>query len=474
MDATDLAFAGIAEQARLIRSREVSSRELVDVYLERIERIDPQLNSFREVFADEARAAAERADEQIASGVEGPLLGVPVAFKDELDIEGRVAHHGTRAYDVPAAANAVHVQRILDAGAVTLGTTNLPELAICGFTETEAYGETGNPWDPSRTPGGSSGGSGAAVAAGLVGAASASDGAGSIRIPAALNGLFGLKPQRGRISLMPEAEHWYGMSKTGCLSRRVLDSALWLDIAQGPANGDAHTPPPPPNPYVDAVSTGPGPLRIGTSMRSIRGLAPPIIDDATESAMETAISVLTELGHAVVERDPVFKSAGNGAIALYLRGARQHIEQVPHPDRLEPRTLGFGRIGKAIPDRMLRAALRDRDAHAARINEVFDDIDVLITPVTGTLPVPVGEWGGKGALRTLLGMSRVYPFTAIWNYTGQPAASVPIGFTEEGLPLAVMMIVPPNREDVIFSLAGQLEAAVGWPDRRPPIATDEG
>ena len=265
MDALELAFAGITEQARLLREREVSSRELVEVCLERIERIDPTLNAFREVFADEALSAAAAADARIAAGGTGPLLGVPEAFKDELDITGHDTGHGTNGYDEPAAANAVHVQRLLDAGAIALGKTNLPELAICGFTESKATGDTRNPWNLGRTPGGSSGGSAAAVAAGLVGAASASDGAGSIRIPAALTGLVGLLPQRGRISLMPEAEHWYGMSRTGCLSRRVIDTALWLDVAAGPAAGDAHTPPPFHGSYVAAATTPPGGLHLVSS-----------------------------------------------------------------------------------------------------------------------------------------------------------------------------------------------------------------
>ena len=463
----DLAFAGIAAQAQLIRDGAVTSVELTEVYLERIGRIDATLNSFREVFADDARAAAAEADKRVANGETGPLLGVPVAFKDELDITGRVAQHGTDAYDEPATANAVHVQRILDAGAVNLGVTNLPELAICGFTESEATGDTRNPWDPSRTPGGSSGGSGAAVAAGLVGAASASDGAGSIRIPAALNGLFGIKPQRGRISLMPEAEHWYGMSKTGCLTRRVADAALWLDVARGPAPGDAHTPPAAEIDYVEAANQPPGSLRIATSTTSVRGLLPPRTEAAAMAAMDTAAAVLAKLGHQIEPRDPAYKNAGNPMIALYLGGARQHFEQVPHPDRLEARTRGFGRLGGAIPKRVIRNALRDQSAHTERINEVFADVDVLMTPVTSTLPVPVGAWRGKGAFRTLLGMSRVYPYTAIWNYTGQPAASVPVGFTDDGLPLAVMLIVPPNREDLLFSLAAQMEAEIGWPDHRP-------
>lgn len=469
MDGSDLAYAGIVEQARLIRAKEVSSRELVDVYLERIERIDPHLNAFREVFADEARIAAAHADERVAAGESAPLLGVPVAFKDELDMEGRVARHGTNAYDEPATANAVHVQRLLDAGAIAVGKTNLPELAICGFTESEATGDTRNPWNTGRTPGGSSGGAGAAVAAGLVGAASASDGAGSIRIPAALNGLVGLMPQRGRISLMPEADHWYGMSRTGCLTRRVVDTALWLDVAAGPAPGDAHTPPAPDGSYLVAATTPPGKLRIATSARPARAILPPTVDDVVKEAVANAASALSEFGHTVLERTPEYKQVGNDVVALYLRGIKAHHDQVPHPHRLEKRTQGFARLGRAIPDRRLRKALTREADHARRINAVFDDVDILVTPVTGTLPVEVGKWRGKGALRTALGMSRIYPFTATWNYTGQPAMSVPVGFSADGLPLAVMLIGPPNREGLLLSLANQMESALGWPSYRPPV-----
>ncbi|HEX4980341.1 MAG TPA: amidase [Ilumatobacteraceae bacterium] len=469
MDALELAYAGIAAQARMIRDGEISSRELVEVYLERIERIDPRLNSFREVFADDALVAAAAADERVARGETAPLLGVPVAFKDELDIIGRVTHHGTNAYDRPAAANSVHVQRILDAGAIALGTTNLPELAICGFTESEATGVTRNPWDTARTPGGSSGGSAAAVAAGLVGAASASDGAGSIRIPAAFTGLVGLMPQRGRISLMPEDQHWYGMSRTGCLTRRVIDTALWLDIAAGAAPGDAHVPPLFSGSYVDAATTAPAKLRIATSVVPARSLVPPIVDDVVRDAVSSAASALTALGHTVVERAPHYQRVGNDIPVLFTRGIRAHYETVPHPDRLEKRTRGVARYGRIIPDRLLRSALNRQARHANRINAIFDDVDVLVTPVTGTPPVRVGNWQGKGALRTVLGMGRVYPFTAVWNYTGQPAMAIPVGFDAQGLPLSVMLIAPPNREDWLLSLAYQMETAIGWPSNRPPV-----
>jgi len=469
MDAIDLAFAGIAAQAQMLRDREITSVRLVELYLDRIERIDPGLNAFRDVFVSSAIAAAARADERIAARDVGPLLGVPVAVKDELDIAGKVTRHGTAAYDDTATANAVHVQRLLDAGAVLLGTTNLPELAIFGFTESRTSGDTRNPWDPERTPGGSSGGSAAAVAAGLVGAASASDGAGSIRIPAALNGLVGLLPQRGRISLMPEAEHWFGMSRTGCLTRRVADTALWLDVTAGPAPGDAHTPPEFEGSYVDAAASPAAALRIGTSLSTLPGPLPATVDDDVAGAVAIAATALRELGHTVVEQNPDYGNVANDVTTLYLAGIASHFADVPHPERLERRTRGIARLGRALPERAVRAALDRRAAHSERINRVFEDVDVLVTPVTGTLPVQVGRWRGAGAYRTLIGMARVYPFTAVWNYTGQPAIAAPIGVDADGLPLSVMMIAPPNREDLLLSLAGQLEGRFDQPTHRPPV-----
>lgn len=447
----------------------MASRDLVDMYLERIERIDPELNAFREVYRTDALAAAEEADRRLAAGEMLPLLGVPVAIKDELDITGRVTRHGTIAYDEPARRDAEHVRRLRSAGAILIGKTNLPELAITGFTESEFIGDTRNPWDRSRTPGGSSGGSAAAVAAGLVGAASASDGAGSIRIPAANCGLFGLKPQRGRISLMPEAQHWYGMSATGCLTRRVVDTALWLDVTSGPAAGDADIPPPPSSTFREAVATAPGRLTVAWSVEPVRALAPPVVDESAQAAVDTAIAALATLGHSVVERTPEYGSVGNEIAPVYLRGILEHFEHVPHPERLEARTRGFARMGRLVPETMLRGALERRVAHAERINRIFDEVDLLVTPVTGVPPVPVGVWRGKGASRTSIGMSRVYPFTAVWNYTGQPAATVPAGFTVNGLPLGAMLIAPPNGEERLLSVAAQLEGALGWADHRPTV-----
>lgn len=476
MDPTDLAFAGIARQAKLLREGEISSRELVDLYLERIERINPKLNAFTDVFAERARTAAGAADQLLTGadrnelGETAPLLGVPVALKDEIDVEGLVAQHGTRAYSEPAGADAEHWRRLKQAGAILLAKTTLPELAICGFTETEAWGETRNPWNTAHTTGGSSGGSGAAVAAGLIGAASGSDGAGSIRIPAACNGLFGLKPQRGRISLAPAREHWLGMSVAGCLSRRVRDTALWLDVAAGPAPGDLDPPPTPDQSYMEAAERVPGQLRICWSLSAPRAIAPPLHDAEVDGAVELLAGVLGDLGHSVSERDPEWGMVGNDCANLYLKGIESDYDQVPHPERLEARTRGFKRVARLVPAALLRRSRAAEARHAQRIERIFEHCDALLTPTTATPPVEIGHWAGQGALRTLIGMSRVYPHTIAWNYLGLPAASIPAGTTAAGLPLAVQLVVPAGREDLLLSLSAQLETELGWPEYRPPLA----
>jgi amidase len=474
MDATELAFAGIARQAGLIRDRAVSSRELTELCLERIERLDPRLNAFRRVMADEALAESDRADSRRGSGEDLPLLGVPIAIKDSVNVRGEVTTHGTACFDRPEPEDADMVRRLRDAGAVIVGKTNLPELVIHGFTESKTWDATRNPWGVDRTPGGSSGGTAAAVAAGLVGAGSASDGAGSIRIPATNCGLFGLKPQRGRISLSDDPYvdrglHWHGMSVNGCLSRTVLDTALYLDVTAGPSREDPAPPPAPPRPYVEAARTKPGRLRIAWSHQPPRLIAPPArLADPNLRALEDMAGLLESLGHAVARRDPDFGWVGNQVTALYLGGIREDVKRTPNPDRLEARTRAIGRLGAVYSGPLTARAQRLIPRYAARVNRIFDDHDVFLTLVSRVPPVPVGHWEGKGSLRTVVGMSRVYPYNVVWNYLGNPAASVPAGFTAEGLPLSVQLIAPPNREDLLISLAAQLEAERGWPSRRPP------
>src|SRR6201994_2320260 len=246
----------------MVRAGEVSPTELVGASLERIDRLDPELNAFRKVFAEKAMLEAEQAEARRSAGDDRPLLGVPIAIKDEIDVAGEINTHGTDAFEMPAKADSEVVRRLREAGAIIVGLTLLPELAICGFTESATYGVTRNPWNPQRTPGGSSGGSASAVAAGMVPIASAGDGAGSIRIPAARCGLFGLKPSRGRVSLAPRLEGWRGMAVEGCVSRSVLDTALWLDVVSGGSRED-EAPPPPSKPFVESVKDAPGKLRIG-------------------------------------------------------------------------------------------------------------------------------------------------------------------------------------------------------------------
>jgi amidase len=462
----EVAFAGAARAAELVRAREVSPSELVDLYLKRIARIEPKLNAFRVVLAEQARADAKRAEERLASGDEAPLLGVPVAIKDNVDYAGEVTTHGTAAYGEPATEDSLTVRKLREAGATILGKTNLPELAIYGFTESPTWGDTRNPWDPSRTCGGSSGGSGVAVAAAMSALAHATDGAGSIRYPAAYCGLFGLKPQRNRISLSPDPEHWYGLSVSGCVSRTVIDTALYLDVMSGAQKGDFDSPPPLERPLVEAARTSPGKLRIACTTKTV--LPTPKADELIAGYEET-VGLLRSLGHDVTEAAPRYGRLAADFYPLYLRGIRDEGLSLPHPERLSAQTKGFVRLGRLFSDRRL-AKVRDRlPAVAARIQALFEDFDLLITPVTAQLPVEIGRWRDKGALQTLYGMSNVYPYGAAWNYTGQPAAAIPAGFTETGLPRSVMLVGRPNDEATLISLAAQLEAERPWADRLPTL-----
>jgi amidase len=467
--ADDIAFAGAARQAEMVRVGEVSPTELVGLHLERIERLDPQLNSFRVVLAERAMLEAEQAEARRKGGDERPLLGVPIALKDEVDLAGETTTRGTDAFPDPVAADSEMVRRLREAGAIVVGKTLLPELAICGFTESATWGVTRNPWDPQRTPGGSSGGSAAAVAAGLVPIASASDGAGSIRIPAACCGLFGLKPQRGRVSMAPHLEHWNGLSANGCVSRSVIDTALWLDVVRG-GSEEPGAPPPPERPFVEAAKTPPGKLRVAHSTAVPRALAPPTVSGEAKAAVAEMAETLRTLGHETVEQDPEWGSIGNNSVPRYLRGIAEDVARVPRPERLERRTRGMGRLGGLIPNRVFEQARRAEQADAARVNAIFDSCDVLMTPVMGGTALPVGRWEGRGGLWTLLGMSRFYPYCIPWNHLGNPSMAVPAGFAADGMPLSVQIVGRPGDEATLLSLAAQLEAERPWAHSRPPIS----
>ena len=453
---TDPVFAGLARQAELIAAGEISSRELTEAHLERIARLDPVLNAFRIVFAERALAEAAQADGRRGSGDRRPLLGVPVAIKDDTDIAGEVTARGTNAYGDPAAADAEVVRRLRAAGAVIVGKTSVPELEITPFTETPTFGATRNPWDLNRTPGGSSGGSAAAVAAGLAGGALGSDGGGSIRIPAGCCGLFGLKTQRGRISFAPKDNPWYGTSVYGPIVRRVADAALFID-----ATSDGE-------PLAPAVTRAPGRLRIAVSTK----LAPGLLgtpDAEQRGALDSAVELLRGLGHEVAERDPDYGPCGPAWTARYLRGIYDEGRAMAHPERLSRRTRGFMRLGAAIAPPVLERAVADGAAAAQRIGRLFEHVDVLLTPMFTRRPIPIGTYEGRGALWTFNGYARWVPYCAPFNHTGQPAASVPIGFTPDGFPLAVQLVGRPDDEATLLSLAAQIEQERPWADRIPAL-----
>jgi amidase len=465
VEASDLAFAGLAKQAALVRAGEVSSRELVELYLERIARIDPELNSYRVVLAERALSEADQADSRRAAGDERPLLGVPVAVKDNVDVAGEVTTVGTAAHGPPAVADAELVRRLRGAGCVILGKTTLPELAITGTTEGPAFGVTRNPWNLERTPGGSSGGSGAAVAAGLAAAGHATDGAGSIRIPAACCGLFGLKPQRGRVPLAPDDGHWNGLSVAGAVTRGVLDNALFLDAVAGP--GPAPGGPALDRPFADAAREAPGKLRIAISLR------PPLLarlSQEVRQGIDDTAALLRGLGHDVEYVEPPLTEWLSEVLPRYLKGIEREAAEMAHPERLQRRTRGFARLGAAIPQALLDRALRIEADVAERYNRILVDHDVVVTPVMSTPPPGAAQWEGLGALRTLIEMTMVYPYCVIWNATGQPAAAIPAGFTADGLPLSAQLIARPEQDHLLLSLAAQIEAERPWADARPSIA----
>ena len=463
MDPADLAYAGIARQAESIRSREVSPLELVDLYLDRIERIDPELNAFRVVAAERARAEARQAEGRAGAGDDRPLLGVPVAVKDNIDVGGEVTAHGSAGYGGPASEDAVMVRRLREAGAIVIGRTQMPELAIWPQTESEAWGITRNPWDTSLTPGGSSGGSGAAVAAGLVGGAVATDGGGSIRIPAACCGLVGLKTQRGRVPLSGAEEHWHGLSVAGSLTRHTIDTALWLDVVAGGAGA-----PDPERPFAEAARTAPGRLRVALSLKSPDPLAR--LAEPVRRAVEEVADVVRSLGHEVRERDPDYGWLLPLFLPRWANGIDEDAREMAHFEALEPRTRQAAALGRVIGDRGVRWAREREEARASRINAVFDDCDVLLTPMIPRLPRRVGAYARAGLPLSILMGAETVPYANVWNLTGQPAISLPAPSTHDGgVPLAAQFVGRPNDEATLLSLAAQLEAEIRWPERRPPV-----
>jgi amidase len=463
MDVTTTVFAGAAEQIRMLAAGKVTSPALLELYLERIVRLDGQLNAYRTVRVDGARAEAVDAQRRLDAGERLSLLGAPIAIKDDVDVAGEVTAWGTAAYGPAKERDAEVVRRLRDAGAIVIGKTNVPEMTIWPFTESVTFGATRNPWDPSRSPGGSSGGTGAAVAAGLAPFGLGSDGGGSIRIPATWCGLYGIKPQRDRVPLGPHDDGWQGLSVNGPLTRTVEDAALFLDVTT--------TLPAPEGGFVAAAARTPGRLRIAISTKIPPGLIARV-GKAQRAAVTEATALLRELGHEVVERDPDYPAMAGGlnVVARYLRGIHDDVATMAHPERLEARTRAMARAGGLVSERRIAAVRSGEAALAARVNAIFDDVDVLLTPGTAKGPSRVGAYQRRGAFVTLIAVMGRVPFQAIFNATGQPAAVVPWGLDGDGLPMSVQLVGRPADEATLLALSTQIESARPWADRRPPIS----
>jgi amidase len=461
-------FSGVEGQAQAVATGEVSAVELVEAVLERIDRVDPLLNAFTVVLSDEARTEAARRDEARTRGEElGPLHGVPVAIKEELDVAGCVTTFGGRGNSTPARSDSEVVRRLRAAGAAVVGKTAMPEFGAWPYTESEAHGITHNPWSTRHTPGGSSGGTAAAVAAGMVPVGLGGDGGGSIRIPSAFCGLFGLKPQRGRVTAAPMEHLWWSLGTIGPLARSVLDSALVYDAIRGSHDTDlfraADT-----GSFVDAARKEPGRLRIGWSTRPVSvGVKP---DRAHVTAVEDTAVVLEELGHEVFEIDPRYPDATTAFIPQIVDGVRAEARMVEHPDRLERRTRQVLRIGSPVRPRLADGAVRRGERLADRVDErVFSRCDVLLTPTLAVRPARIGILDGASAVKAALKSQPMIAYTSLWNVTGHPAASVPSGFAEDGLPTAVQLVAPRGDEVTMFGLSAQMESVRPWAQRTPKL-----
>ena len=461
---TELAFAGPAALAGLVRSREVSARELVELYLRRIASLDPELNAFRVTLAEQALAEADATDS------DGPLAGVPIAVKDDTAVAGQAATMGTSSVRAPASQDAEPIRRLRGAGAIPIGITNVPELMIFPWTVSAANGVTRNPWNPQRTPGGSSGGSAAAVAAGMAPVATGSDGGGSIRIPASCCGLVGMKPTRGRVSSQPGGSGWFGLSVRGALARTVADSALMLDVMQGAAPGDEYAAPPIQGTFVEAAARPPGRLRIAISRKVPPGLLGRVSVDQ-RGAWERTAKLLEQHGHDVIERDPPYGLVQIEFVQMWLRGIFETSLDVPEPKALELATRRLAAAGRygVPPRRRARLAIRQA-ATSARMISLWDEFDVLLTPGLATTAIAAEGAFGKPAPVAIDAAGRFMPFTPPFNLTGQPAISIPAGTGGDGLPLSVQLVGRFGREDVLYSLAAQVESAAPWAHQRPALA----
>jgi amidase len=487
--ATDeLAALDATASAELVRAGEIPALELVTAAQERIEALDPQLNAVVRTRFDAALAEAHVLDDSPGQG--GPFAGVPFLLKDlGALVAGDPVAFGSavlRDSPVPWPTTSYTAAAFARAGLVVLGRTATPEFGTTITTEPLAFGPTRNPWDPSRSAGGSSGGAAAAVASGMVPAAHASDGGGSIRIPASCCGLVGLKPSRGRVSHGPVVgESWAGSTTDGALARTVRDAAALLDLLRTPMPGDPYVAPPPARRYADEVGADPGRLRIGLHLGPGREDAP-APDPEVLAAVSAAGRLLAELGHHVEESSPAalveagfarhFVSVVVADVALTVRQLEGALRREIADDELEPRNATYRRAGLAMtaPDYLASRAWLGQWARRMASWWAAPELDgqgfdLLVLPVIATLPPAIGWYTAAGFEQEDARIGTVLQYTGQFNATGQPALSLPLGQTEAGLPIGVQFVAGAGREDLLVRVAAQLEQAAPWADRRPPV-----
>lgn len=461
---SELRYASAVDLARLVRSKDVSPVELVDACLERIERLDGTLNSVVTVDADGARAAARAAEATAGDPDRPPFHGVPIAIKDLNLTRGMRTTFGSRALTgfVPDMDDEV-VARIRAAGFVLVGKTNVPEFGSVPVTESLLHGPCRNPWAVDRTPGGSSGGSAAAVAAGLVPVAQGSDGGGSLRIPASNCGLVGLKPARGRVSHAPLfGDQLAGLSTAGPITRHVVDAGALLDVMGGYAPGDPYWAPPPARPFAEEAATDPTVLRVGlvTSSDLVE------FDAEVVAATEAAAGLLAELGHTV---EPFTLPLDEGLVAQFKTVWAAGIASLPiDPATLEPFNAGLYERGCAISAPQLLQAITGLQYATRAVVSASLDLDVVLSPTLAEPPLRIGALEGLDVDAAFERAAAYVGLTPVANITGQPSISLPLASSADGLPLGVMLTGRPADEATLLRLAGQVQRAADWSRRRPP------
>jgi amidase len=476
----DLARLDAFAQADLVRRKELTPLELVEAAIARIEKLDPEINAVIHPRFDRAR------DDAAGPLPDGPFRGVPTLVKDLWShTAGDPFHKGMRFLKElgwTEQHDTEHAARMRRAGFVFVGRTNTPELGLQPTTEPEAYGPTRNPWNTDHSTGGSSGGSAAAVAAGMVPIAQATDGGGSIRIPASECGLVGLKPSRGRVTCGPFAgEYTQGFSVELCVSWTVRDTAAYLDALEGPGVGDPYVAPPPVRPYAEEVGADPGSLRIGFLTSDPRGAV--TIQPACVGAATDAARLLQGLGHEVEESHPqalANPEVAMGVVTFFATSVAAGLDawsqrtgrQITAED-VEAPTWAIAEMGRTITGPQFFLAREQMLVHGRRIAEWWTDgFDLLLTPTLPEPPPKLGHFRGS-ADNPLEGLMRGASFAMLnapFNGTGQPAITLPLGTSEDGLPVGVQLVAAYGREDVLIRVAAQLEQAAPWADRRPPLS----